>query len=63
MYLGMTLALLGLAAWWSSLPGYLAVFVFSGYLTRFQIRFEEQALLAKFGPEFSAYMRRVRRWI
>lgn len=63
MYLGMALALLGLAAWWSSVPGYLAVPAFVAYLTRYQILPEEQALLAKFGPEFSAYTQQVRRWV
>jgi protein-S-isoprenylcysteine O-methyltransferase Ste14 len=63
MYLGMALALLGLAAWRSSLPGYLAVALFVTYMTRYQIRPEEQALLAKFGGEFAAYQARVRRWL
>lgn len=63
MYLGMALTLLGLAAWRSSLPGYLAVALFVAYMTRFQIRPEERALLAKFGDDFAAYQARVRRWI
>jgi protein-S-isoprenylcysteine O-methyltransferase Ste14 len=63
MYLGMALALLGLAAWWSSLPGYLAVPAFVAYLTRFQIVPEERALLAKFGPAFGDYTLQVRRWL
>jgi protein-S-isoprenylcysteine O-methyltransferase Ste14 len=32
-------------------------------MNRFQIRPEERALLAKFGLDFSAYQRRVRRWL
>ena len=63
MYLGMALALLGVAAWGSSLAGYALVPVFCAYQTRFQIVPEERALLQHFGPEFSAYMGRVRRWI
>jgi protein-S-isoprenylcysteine O-methyltransferase Ste14 len=63
MYLGMALALLGLAAWWSSVPGYLAVPAFVAYLTRFQIVPEERALLAKFGPAFGDYTLQVRRWL
>jgi protein-S-isoprenylcysteine O-methyltransferase Ste14 len=63
MYLGMALLLLGVAAWGSTLAGYLLVFVFCWFLTRFQIIPEERALLAAFGQEFAQYMARVRRWI
>ncbi len=63
MYLGMALALVGVAAWRSSLPGYAAVWLFCAYLTRFQIKPEERALLEIFGAEFSAYLTQVRRWI
>jgi protein-S-isoprenylcysteine O-methyltransferase Ste14 len=59
----MALVLLGLAAWGSSLAGYALVAVFCGYLTRFQIKPEERALLQRFGPEFADYMGQVRRWI
>jgi len=62
MYLGMALALLGLAAWLSELAGYLLVLGFCWYLTIFQIIPEERALLATFGPEFARYMATVRRW-
>ena len=63
MYLGMALALLGLAAWGSSLAGYALVSAFCAYLTRFQIKPEERALLQRFGREFADYMGQVRRWI
>jgi protein-S-isoprenylcysteine O-methyltransferase Ste14 len=63
MYLGMAVALLGLAAWASSLAGYLLVLAFCWYLTLFQIIPEERALLATFGPEFAQYMAEVRRWV
>lgn len=63
MYLGMALALLGAAAWGSTLAGYLLVLAFCGYLTRFQIIPEERALLAAFGQDFAQYMARVRRWV
>ena len=63
MYLGMALALLGVAAWGSTLAGYLLVIAFCWYLARFQIVPEERALLAAFGPEFARYMARVRRWV
>jgi protein-S-isoprenylcysteine O-methyltransferase Ste14 len=32
-------------------------------MTRYQIKPEERALSAKFGPEFAQYMAQVRRWI
>ncbi len=63
MYLGMALLLLGVAAWGSTLAGYLLIPGFCWYLTRFQIIPEEKALLATFGQEFARYMARVRRWI
>lgn len=63
MYLGMALALLGVAAWGSTLAGYLLVPGFCWYLTRFQIIPEEQALLAAYGQEFARYMSKVRRWV
>lgn len=63
MYLGMALALAGVALWTASLPGALLVPVFGAYLTRFQIQPEERALMARFGPVFSAYRGRVRRWL
>lgn len=63
MYLGMALALLGVATWGSSLAGYALVPAFCAYLTRFQIVPEERALLQHFGPEFASYRAQVRRWI
>lgn len=63
MYLGMALALAGVAAWAVSLPGLLLVPVFCAYMGRFQIAPEERALLAGFGEAYASYMRRVRRWI
>jgi protein-S-isoprenylcysteine O-methyltransferase Ste14 len=63
MYLGFFFALAGWALFLSNvgslvlLPGFLA------YLTQFQIKPEERALLEKFGPEFEQYMTRVRRWL
>ncbi|MBS1788763.1 MAG: isoprenylcysteine carboxylmethyltransferase family protein [Acidobacteria bacterium] len=63
MYLGMMIVLFGVAAWWSSLPGFLFVWGFYAYMTRFQIKPEERVLLKLFGSEFSAYMVQVHRWL
>lgn len=63
MYVGMAASLAGVAAWSASLPGLGLVAVFCGYLTAFQIKPEEQALLARFGPPYAAYLARVRRWL
>ena len=63
MYLGMALALLGVALWWTSLPGIALVGGFCAYLTRFQIMPEERALHGLLGEPYAVYLRRVRRWL
>jgi protein-S-isoprenylcysteine O-methyltransferase Ste14 len=63
MYLGF---LLILAAWTVYLSNAVAVLLlpaFVAYMNQFQIKPEERALLAKFGPRFSQYMAAVRRWV
>ena len=63
MYLGMALLLLGWGIWLGSLVALLVLPLFTAWLTRFQIIPEERALAARFGEEFAAYQRRVRRWL
>lgn len=63
MYLGMALALLGVALWWPSAPGLIVVPLFCLYIGRYQIQPEEEALVSLFGEEYTTYMSRVRRWI
>jgi protein-S-isoprenylcysteine O-methyltransferase Ste14 len=63
MYLGMLVALAGWAAYLANATAFLLLPAFVAYLNRFQIRPEEQALLARFGPPYSEYMATVRRWI
>lgn len=63
MYLGLAIVLVGWAMYLANLAALLLVPVFVAYMTRFQIRPEERALLVKFGPGFAEYMASVRRWI
>lgn len=63
MYLGMAVALLGVAAWWGSVPGLAWVAGFCAYLTVFQIQPEERLLRKRFGAGYEAYQARVRRWL
>lgn len=62
MYLGMAVTLLGLSAWFGNILGYALIPLFCMYLTEFQIKPEERALLASFGAEYETYMAKVRRW-
>lgn len=63
MYLGMAVTLLGLSAWFGSILGYALIPLFCMYITEFQIKPEERALLASFGAEYETYMAKVRRWV
>ena len=63
MYLGFFLALAGWAMYLSNAVVVLLLPAFLAYMTQYQIKPEERALLAKFGPEFAQYMARVRRWV
>lgn len=63
MYLGFLLILGGWGAWLSNALAFLPIPLFILYMTVFQIRPEERALEARFGPDFAAYKKQVRRWI
>jgi len=63
MYVGQALVVLGWAVFLNSAWGLLGPVVFVLYLNRFQIGPEERILEEKFGEEFVAYMKRVRRWM
>lgn len=63
MYLGMILALLGVALYVGSLPPYLAVIADFVVLNFFFIPFEERKMHRQFRGEYEAYLRRVRRWV
>jgi protein-S-isoprenylcysteine O-methyltransferase Ste14 len=63
MYLGLLLALGGWAVYLSNAGAALLLPAFVAYMTQYQIKPEERALVAKFGSEFEQYMSRVRRWL
>jgi protein-S-isoprenylcysteine O-methyltransferase Ste14 len=63
MYLGFLFALAGLATYLSNAASVLMIAAYVAYMNRYQIEPEERALLEKFGPEYAAYMARVRRWL
>lgn len=63
MYLGALLVLVGWAVFLANAVAFLISPMFVFYLNRFQIAPEEKALASLFGPEFTAYCARVRRWI
>jgi len=63
MYVGILLALAGWAVFLSHALPYLFLPAFVLYMNRFQIAPEERVLSAKFGDEYEAYQRAVRRWL
>lgn len=63
MYLGLATLLLAWATYLGSLAALAGVPLFVLYMNRFQIAPEERALEARFGAEYIAYRRRVRRWL
>ncbi len=63
MYLGQALLLLGAMLWVGSTAALLVVPLFVGWITRFQILPEERVLSARFGADYAAFRRDVRRWL
>ena len=63
MYLGMSLLLVGFVFWIGNPVGLVMPALFVWYITRFQIKPEEQALTKLFGDQFVNYQSRVRRWV
>jgi len=63
MYLGLMIFLIGWGLFLASPPAVLLAFLFVPYMNRFQIRPEEQALGALFGPDYEKYRAKVRRWL
>lgn len=63
MYLGMVVALCGVAVYFATPWALLGPAAFILYITRWQIVPEERALLALFGSDYTDYCARVRRWL
>ena len=63
MYVGLTLVVVGWAAFLCSTWALLGPAVFVLYISRFQIAPEERVLSAKFRAAYTAYAARVRRWV
>lgn len=62
MYLAMLLVLLAWGLWLGNAFNTLVAAAFVGYMNRFQIIPEEEALLRAFGTEYRQYLGKVRRW-
>jgi protein-S-isoprenylcysteine O-methyltransferase Ste14 len=63
MYLGHALILVGWALYLHNLAALATVPAFMLYITRFQIRPEEQHLSARFPHEYAAFRQRTPRWL
>lgn len=62
MYLGFLLALAGWGLWLANLPAIFWLIIYILYINQFQIIPEERILEEKFGDDFIAYRKQVRRW-
>lgn len=62
MYVGFLLILLCWAIFLSNILSFAGLPAFVWYMNRYQIIPEERALRAKFGDEYLAYTKKVRRW-
>ncbi|MEL3914713.1 MULTISPECIES: methyltransferase family protein [Aeromonas] len=62
MYLGLLCWTLALACYLEGMAVWLGPLLLWGWLTRFQILAEEQALRRQFGDAYDDYCRQVRRW-
>ncbi|MHB8050876.1 MAG: methyltransferase family protein [Coriobacteriia bacterium] len=62
MYLGTQFVLLGLGVLLSNVFSLAVSAVYVLYMNRFQIGPEEQVLVGRFGSDYEAYRRSVRRW-
>jgi len=63
MYLGLLFALLGWAIFLANAAALAGPPLFVAWMNRLQIGPEERILSARFGPDFTEYLRSVRRWL
>ena len=63
MYLGFLLILLAWGVFLGSIPAFASISLFIGYITKYQILFEERALEQKFADSYRQYKSKVRRWV
>jgi len=63
MYVGMLLSLTGLVIYFGKFSGFFVLPLFIWTMNEFQIKWEEKALLEKFGDSYSNYLKNVRRWL
>ncbi len=63
MYVGLVSFLTAWAVWLGAWLAFAGPVVFVLYITRFQIQPEERVLTTLFGDTYTAYTRRVRRWL
>jgi protein-S-isoprenylcysteine O-methyltransferase Ste14 len=63
MYLGMALILLGLAFMFNVIGGIIFTILFTIFITKFQIRPEEEVMQRLFGEDFLKYKKNVRMWV
>jgi len=63
MYVGLALLLVGWCLYLGTLAAFAGVAVFVIAMNELQIKPEERALTEKFGEQYRAYLRQVRRWV
>ncbi len=63
MYVGLLMALVAMGIYLATIAALVGPLLFMLFIHRFQIVPEERALAEKFGPEYTEYAQRVRRWI
>ena len=63
MYVGILIALFGLAVVLGTFAGFIAAIVFFIFVDRVSIPYEEKKMEAQFGEDYVAYQKRVRRWV
>lgn len=63
MYLGILMILTGWTLWLGNVLNIVLLGLFIWVINELQIKPEEKALREKFGAEYEAYCKRVRRWI